>query len=224
MSPGDLFLTMSKPVEMATEFSCYKPIKGTHQKLMKLPAIICLALITGSLLPMVVNARDEMPVTFSDNDFRQRSFYAPQDLAANFPQLFVCGDSISVGYALNCGLHDLSRGPGNAEQRAAKYKKDIALLADLSKKHKVRLFWVNTTPKKQSHRDNSLIDNFNSIAKETCQKHDIFLIDLHQATLDLVKKEGESRVFLSDGVHFTAVAQQKQAAFIADQLRRSLSL
>lgn len=43
-------------------------------------------------------------------------------------------------------------------------------------------------------------------------------------TLDLVKADGETKVFLPDGVHFTDAAQRKQEQFLAVCLREQLGL
>ena len=116
---------------------------------------------------------------------------------------------------INCGLHMLSY------YKAAQYREWIEKFDDLAKAHNSQLAWVTTTPYRESFRpsQNKVILEMNAIAKEVAKERGFPVVDLHACVIEAVNELGPDAAHASDGVHFPAEMQKRQANVIAERLR-----
>jgi lysophospholipase L1-like esterase len=221
--------------------------------------------------------RTDMRVEANDEAYAQRVKKQATPFRGDLRQLFVCGDSISVGYGpalkvglrdqmtvthrrdlpelfpaltkslrgysgparslieytegvltssdyrpdlllLNCGLHDIARGPENKEQN---YRKDLETLVALVGRYRATLVWAQTTPKAPGHADNPRIEEFNRISAGVMAAHRVRYLDLHAFTQRLSASHGAEKVFRSDTVHFTPLASDAQGTYLAAELLKA---
>jgi acetyl esterase/lipase/lysophospholipase L1-like esterase len=169
-----------------------------------------------------VHSRD-MPRLFPEVCMPPYSGLA-SDVISNVQTVLALEDYQPDVLLLNTGIHDAIR--SRAPDKVLQYEKDLETLVALAKKHKVRLIWIQTTSHSPAHPSgpsrNELIDQFNETSKRVMAKHNLSVIDLDTFTKDLIEQEGEAKVLLKDGIHFTGFARLKQGAFVADELLRLL--
>lgn len=126
---------------------------------------------------------------------------------------------------LNCGLHDIKRDPATRalqvplEEYTANLRAILAVAAAMQQ----RVVWVRTTPvidavhnRKPGRflRFAADVDAYNAAADAVMRTAGVPVVDLHAF----------SRALLPDGlidhVHYTEPVREKQAAFLAEALRR----
>lgn len=128
---------------------------------------------------------------------------------------------------LNCGLHDLRTGPQDEMKQVppARYRANLHEIAQLVRRHRVRTFWVRTTPLDDEthnsrnvgfHRFHQDVILYNEIADAVFERAGIPIIDLYTFTLNL----GEG--VYCDHVHFATRVRELQAAYIAGSLLASV--
>ncbi len=118
---------------------------------------------------------------------------------------------------VNFGLHMINTHKDKLEAYDEWVKKFIAY----AKEKKTKLIWVTTTPYQQSFRptQNLTIIQFNDIVKKAARVHNVPVIDLHACTLETVEALGDKKVYV-DGVHFRDNVKKRQAAYIANRVRK----
>jgi lysophospholipase L1-like esterase len=132
-------------------------------------------------------------------------------------------DDFKTDYLLiNCGLHDIKRSGENSDCQVsvAQYVKNLEDIITLSRKLKMQLIWINSTPvvdtihnaKMGFKRYNNDIIKYNNAAADLMKKERIPIIDLYTFTKKFIP-EG-----YIDHVHYNLEVRQQQADFIAGSL------
>lgn len=132
-------------------------------------------------------------------------------------------DDFKTDYLLiNCGLHDIKRSGKNSDCQviAFQYLKNIEEIITLSRKLKIQLIWINSTPvvdtihnaKMGFKRYNNDIIKYNNAAADLMKKEKIPIIDLYTFTKKFIP-EG-----YIDHVHYNLEVRQQQADFITGSL------
>lgn len=127
-------------------------------------------------------------------------------------------------YIVNAGLHDIRIEPetGVRQVSDAEYRQNLSMLFELLLRQGARVIFVNTTNADEAVH-NARIQKFwrfsrdvaavNQIAGEVCRTYGVELIDLYTFTLGF-GKEG-----YTDHIHYTPEISEKQAAYIAENVR-----
>jgi len=139
-------------------------------------------------------------------------------LACGVLQTAYTNNQFKPDYLLvNFGLHMINTHKDKLDAYDEWVKKFIAY----AKEKKSKLIWVTTTPYQQSFRptQNLTIIQFNDIMKKAAALHNVPVIDLHACTLEAVKALGDEKVYV-DGVHFFDEVKKRQAAYIANRVRK----
>ncbi len=130
-------------------------------------------------------------------------------------------------YLVNAGLHDIRIDPQTGARQVSdeEYEYNLAELFGILQRQGACVIFVNTTNAdetihnvriQQFWRYSKDVQTVNRIAQEVCRKFRVGLIDLYTFTLQF-GKEG-----YVDHVHYTSEIAQKQAVFIAGQVREIL--
>ena len=119
---------------------------------------------------------------------------------------------------VNFGLHMLSNNPQHQEKYGEWVNKFIAY----AKAKETKLIFVTTTPYRFRLGSNKLVIKYNAMVREAASANKVPIVDLHSATLNMIKELGLDKVYKPDGVHFTEEARKRQAEFIAAEFKRIL--
>lgn len=125
---------------------------------------------------------------------------------------------------LNCGIHDTKTSENGLQVPLVQYQSNLEAILDIAKTHGIKVIWVRTTPVNQHTphwssdeiaKRKGYIEQYNQVADEIMDSHNIPIIDLYQFTLNL----GDD-IFMNkdDTVHFNDTAAKLQASFIAGAL------
>ncbi|MFI2857273.1 SGNH/GDSL hydrolase family protein [Paenibacillus sp. JSM ZJ436] len=124
---------------------------------------------------------------------------------------------------LNCGLHDIKTDPLTGERQIspARYRDNLEQIIQTARSMAKALIWVSTTDiiddihNSQStsfHRFHRDVLEYNEIASQVMEQHEVPIIDLYTFTLQFGADA------YRDHAHFTEEVQRRQAEFIADYL------
>lgn len=125
---------------------------------------------------------------------------------------------------LNCGMHDVKRNPVSKYIAidSASYRQNLEAIYQLLSKKRIPIIWVRTTgvidslhaaKSKAFDRYQKDVDEYNAIADQVFNQHQVPIIDLYSFTKDL----GDDRY--ADHAHFTPKVIDAQAVLIADYLK-----
>jgi len=127
---------------------------------------------------------------------------------------------------LNCGLHDIKRSvkhPYTLHIPPEKYEANLNNIFLLMQRKNQLICWISTTPAFEEihnkpdstfHRYHADVMYYNAIAAELCKKFNVPIIDLYSFTLPHCPDA------FCDHVHFNESFRDKQAEFLAKQMRK----
>lgn len=123
---------------------------------------------------------------------------------------------------LNCGLHDIKTDPLTGERQIspARYRDNLEQIIRTARSMANAVIWVSTTDiiddihNSQStfHRFHRDVLEYNEIALQVMEQHEVPIIDLYTFTLQFGADA------YRDHAHFTEEVQRSQAKYIADYL------
>ncbi len=135
------------------------------------------------------------------------------------------------GYlCFNCGLHDIKRAKetGQLQVSPERYRHNLTAIVNLIRANGISPIWITTTSVDDAqHNTRNLafdrhcadLENYAAIAREIMLEHSVPVIDLNAFTASL-----GGRGLYEDHVHYTPAVRQRQAQWLADEVRRLLRI